>query len=173
MPKYQINGESTTVKKALHQVAFRLHDNPSRSQQSILSSPSIYRSGIAFNNPHVGGGPPMGGTSLMGQYGTYKNDGRDWSSATTEFALRLVCPTENLGAVIGKGGAVIKQIRQESGAFIVVDSAGADANDCIISVSAKEVSITVLDSTHIVTIITKPVSYSSRCLKLLLGLLML
>ncbi|KAL7091388.1 hypothetical protein ACP275_12G102600 [Erythranthe tilingii] len=134
----QINGEATTVKEALHQVAFRLHENPSRSQQSILSSPSIYRSGIAFNNPHTGGGggPPMGVASLMGQYGSHKS--RDWSSITVEFAVRLVCRTENIGAVIGKGGAVIKQIRQESGAFVKVDSAGADGDDCIISVSSKE-----------------------------------
>ncbi|KAH6798484.1 RNA-binding KH domain-containing protein [Perilla frutescens var. frutescens] len=133
----QINGEATVVKNALYQVAFRLHDNPSRSQQSILSSPSIYRSGISFNNPNLGG-PPLGVTSLMGPYGNYKNDGRDWSSVTKEFSLRLVCPTENLGAVIGKGGTIIKQIRQDSGAFIVVDSSGADGDDCIISVSAKE-----------------------------------
>lgn len=128
------------MKKALYQVAFRLHDNPSRSQQSILSSPSIYRSGISFNNLNLGGSP-LGVTSLMGPYGNYKNDGRDWSSVAKEFLLRLVCPTENLGAVIGKGGAIIKQIRQESGAFIVVDSSGADGDDCIISISAKEVSI--------------------------------
>ncbi|KAK6139338.1 hypothetical protein DH2020_026919 [Rehmannia glutinosa] len=133
----QINGEATVVKSALYQVAFRLHDNPSRSQQSLLSLPSIYRSGFALSNPHLGG-PPVGVTSLMGPYGNYKNDGRDWSSITKEFALRLVCPTENLGAVIGKGGATIKQIRHESGAFIVVDSSGADGDDCIISVSAKE-----------------------------------
>ncbi|KAK6159927.1 hypothetical protein DH2020_003308 [Rehmannia glutinosa] len=37
-----------------------------------------------------------------------------------------------------RGGATIKQIRHESGAFIVVDSSGADGDDCIISVSAKE-----------------------------------
>ncbi|KAL6567699.1 hypothetical protein OROGR_001367 [Orobanche gracilis] len=129
-PLVSINGEATDVESALYQVAFRLHDNPSRSQQSLLSSPSIYRSGIALNNPHVGG------ALLMGPYGNDKI--RDWSSAPKEFKLRLVCPTENLGAVIGKGGAVIKQIRQNSGAFIVVDSNGADGDDCIISVSSKE-----------------------------------
>lgn len=75
----------------------------------------------------------------MGPYGNYKI--RDWSSTPKEFTLRLVCPTENLGAVIGKGGAIIKQIRQKSGAFIVVDSNGADGDDCIISVSSKEVSM--------------------------------
>ncbi|XP_057777206.1 KH domain-containing protein HEN4-like isoform X2 [Salvia miltiorrhiza] len=133
----QINGEATVVKNALYQIAFRLHDNPSRSQQSILTSPSIYRSGISFNNPNFGG-PPLGVTSLMGSYRNYRKDGREWSSVAREFSLRLVCPTENLGAVIGKGGSVIKQIRQETGAFIVVDSSGAGGDDCVISVSAKE-----------------------------------
>lgn len=126
------------MKKALYQVAICLHDNPSRSQQSILNAPSIYRSGISFTNPNYGG-PPLGLTSLMGSYGNYKKEGREYSVAR-EFSLRLVCPTENLGAVIGKGGSVIKQIRQESGAFVVVDSSGADEDDCIISVSSMEVS---------------------------------
>ncbi|GER32909.1 RNA-binding KH domain-containing protein [Striga asiatica] len=130
----QINGEATVVKEALYQVAFRLHDNPSRSQLSLLSLPSIYKSGISLNNSHAAP------TSLMGPYGggNHKYDGRDWSSIPREFMLRLVCPTQNLGAVIGKGGATIKQIRQETGAFIVVDSNGADGDDCIISVSSKE-----------------------------------
>ncbi|XP_042052843.1 KH domain-containing protein HEN4-like [Salvia splendens] len=129
----QINGEATVVKNALCQVAFRLHDNPSRSQQSILTSPSIYRSGISFNNTNLGGAP----ASLMGPYRNHRKD-REWSSVAREFSLRLVCPTENLGAVIGKGGSVVKQIRQDSGAFIVVDSANADGDNCIISVSAME-----------------------------------
>lgn len=127
------------MEKALCQVAFYLHDNPSRSQQSLLSSPSIYRSGISLNNPHVG--VPVGMNSFMGSNWNYRNEGRDWSSIAKEFTLRLVCRTENLGGVIGKGGAIIKQIRQESGAIIIVDTSGADGDDCIISVSSKEVSM--------------------------------
>ncbi|KAL3823955.1 hypothetical protein ACJIZ3_019984 [Penstemon smallii] len=133
----QITGDDDAVKKALYQVALCLHDNPSRSQHSLLSSLSIYRSGISFNNPNIGI-PHVGATSLMGAYGNYKNDPGDWSSMPKEFKLRLLCPTENLGAVIGKGGAIIKQIRQESGAFIIVDSSNADGDDCIITVSSKE-----------------------------------
>lgn len=138
--KSQITGETTVVMNALYQVASRIHDNPSRSQHSLLSSPSIYRSGIAFNNSNTSG-PLVGAMSLRGPYMTRKIDGPELSSAPKEFSLRLVCPTENLGGVIGKGGAIIKQIRQESGAFIVVDSAGADGDDCVISVSAKEVGM--------------------------------
>ncbi|XP_019224465.1 PREDICTED: KH domain-containing protein At4g18375-like isoform X8 [Nicotiana attenuata] len=133
----QITGEGAVVKKALYQVAARLRDNPSRSQHQLLSSPSIYRSGAGLVNPHAGP-QVMGMTSLMGPYGSYKSDGRSRSASVKEFAVRLVCPTENIGAVIGKGGSIIKQLRQESGASIKVDSAAAEGDDCIIFVSAKE-----------------------------------
>ena len=43
--------------------------------------------------------------------------------------------------MIGKGGVIINQIRQESGAAIKVDStSAAEADDCLIAISAKEVS---------------------------------
>lgn len=86
----------------------------------------------------------MGVTSVMGPYGGYRGETADWSGSVMEFSLRLVCPTENIGGVIGKGGAIIKQIRQESGAFIKVDSSAAEGDDCIISISAKEVSNAML-----------------------------
>ncbi|KAA8524850.1 hypothetical protein F0562_011273 [Nyssa sinensis] len=80
----------------------------------------------------------MGVTSLMGPYGGYKSDISDWSGSVKEFSLRLVCPTENIRGVIGKGGSIINQIRQESRASIKVDSSGAEGDDCILSISAKE-----------------------------------
>lgn len=127
----QISGDTMVVRKALYQISSRLHDNPSRSQHLLLSSSSIHR---GYMGPHSGG-PPMGVVSLMGPYGNYKNDGDNWK----EFSLRFVCPTENIGAVIGKGGVIIKQMRQESGASIKVDSSSADGDDCLITVSSKEV----------------------------------
>lgn len=82
------------------------------------------------------------GVPIMGLYGGYKgySDRRDEGSAK-EFSLRMVCPVGNIGSVIGKGGAIIKQIRQESRASIKVDSSGAEGDDCIIFISAKEVWI--------------------------------
>ena len=75
----------------------------------------------------------------MGPYRGYKSAGADHSTSVKEFSLRLVCPNENVGAVIGKGGGIIKQIRQESGASIKVDTSVAEGDECMISVSAKEV----------------------------------
>jgi poly(rC)-binding protein 2/3/4 len=41
--------------------------------------------------------------------------------------------------VIGKGGGIINQIRQDSGATIKVDSS-AKGDECLITISTKEVN---------------------------------
>ncbi|TYI63376.1 hypothetical protein E1A91_D09G014200v1 [Gossypium mustelinum] len=136
----QISGEAAVVKKALHQIASRLHENPSRSQHLLASAVS--------NAYPAAGARIVGVTSLVGPYGRYKGDTGEWprsmysaprdEMSSKEFSLRLVCPTANIGGVIGKGGAIINQIRQESGAAIKVDSSTTDGDDCLITISAKE-----------------------------------
>ncbi|MQM20531.1 hypothetical protein Taro_053553 [Colocasia esculenta] len=138
----QIAGEAPVVKRALFQISNRLHENPSRSQHLLTSSnmfPPVGQLGPA-------GGPVMG--PVMTPYGGYKGEtGTDWpsfypaprdESSSKEFSLCLVCASALIGGVIGKGGAIIKQIRLESGASIKVDSSSAE-DDCIIAISAKEV----------------------------------
>ncbi|KAJ8774554.1 hypothetical protein K2173_017000 [Erythroxylum novogranatense] len=131
----QIIGEPAVVRMALHQVASRLHDNPSRFQHLIFASSSnSYQSGGMFVTANTG-------APFMGFYGNYKgggySDSRD-DSCAKEFSLRFLCPSGNIGGVIGKGGGIIKQIRQESRASIKVDSSSAEGDDCIIFISAKE-----------------------------------
>ncbi|KAM3292646.1 hypothetical protein ACQJBY_036393 [Aegilops geniculata] len=141
-----IIGDPIVVRKALLQVSSRLHGNPSRSQHLLASGltqpfPAGSRLGSSSTAPVVGITP------MVGPYGRYKGDMvGDWPSiyqprrevsSAKEFTLRLLCAAANVGGVIGKGGGIIKQIRQESGAFIKVDSSSAEG-DCIITVSAKE-----------------------------------
>ncbi|KAG2300438.1 hypothetical protein Bca52824_036910 [Brassica carinata] len=52
--------------------------------------------------------------------------------------IRLVSP-DNIASVIGKGGALINQLRQETRATIKVDSSRTEGNDCLITISAREV----------------------------------
>ncbi|CAN1162981.1 KH domain-containing protein At4g18375 [Linum perenne] len=145
----QISGEAVSVKQALYQIAFRLHENPSRSQHLLASAvPNMYSSGGSLMGP-TGGPQFVGIAPLVSSYGGYKNDARDWSQPLysahreelppREFSLRIVCPAGNIGGVIGKGGAIINQIRQESGAGIKVDSSAADGDECLILISTKEV----------------------------------
>ncbi|OMO79326.1 hypothetical protein CCACVL1_13754 [Corchorus capsularis] len=144
----QISGEAAVVKKALHQIASRLHENPSRSQHLLASAISnAYPASGALLGP-AAGAQIVGIAPLVGHYGGYKGDAGEWprslysaprdEMSSKEFSLRLVCPTANIGGVIGKGGAIINQIRQESGAVIKVDSSATEGDDCLITVSAKE-----------------------------------
>lgn len=138
------------VRKALFQIATCLHNNPSRSQHLLGSAaPSVYSSGGSLIGA-TPGAPIMGLAPLVGPYGSYKGDGGEWSrslysaprdeASSKEFSLRLICPNANIGGVIGKGGVIINQIRQESRASIKVDSSSAEGDDCLIIISAKEVS---------------------------------
>ncbi|GLT56514.1 hypothetical protein SLA2020_295500 [Shorea laevis] len=144
----QISGEAAVVKKALSLIANRLHENPSRTQHLLTSAiSSVYPSGGALLGS-AGRGPIVGIAPLVGPYGGYKSDTGDWSRSlysaprdemsSKDFSLRLVCPTANIGGVIGKGGAIINQIRQDSKAVIKVDSNTTEGDDCLITISAKE-----------------------------------
>nr|XP_043614771.1 KH domain-containing protein At4g18375-like [Erigeron canadensis] len=145
----QISGEASNVRKALFQIAGRLHDNPSRSQHLLNSSaPNVYPSGGALMGT-TPGAPMMGLPPLVNAYGGYKAEGVEWpqsyypasreGSSPREFSLRLICPTSNIGGVIGKGGAAINQIRQETRASIRVDSSKTEGDDCLITISADEI----------------------------------
>jgi poly(rC)-binding protein 2/3/4 len=149
MVKLQITGEIAVVKKALIQIASRLHDNPSRTQHLLASAvPGAYTAGGSMGGPP--GGAPIMGMAPLGGYGGYKGDVGDWprgmysgsrdEASVKEFSVRFVCPTANIGGVIGKGGGIINQIRQDSGANIKVDSSATEGDDCLISISTREVN---------------------------------
>ncbi|CAL0317191.1 unnamed protein product [Lupinus luteus] len=144
----QISGEAAVVKKALYQIASRLHDNPSRSQHLLTSAvPGVYPPGSSFMGPPAGA-PIVGIAPLMGAYGGYKGDAGDWprslysaardEASSRDFSVQLVCPIGNIGGVIGKGGMIINQIRQETGATIKVDSSAKEGDECLITISTKE-----------------------------------
>lgn len=139
------------MKKALYQIANRLHENPSRSQHLLASAISnVYSSTGSLMAP-TATTSIVGIAPLVGPYGGYKGEAAgDWSRSlysaprdemsSKEFSLRLVCPTANIGGVIGKGGTIINQIRQETRAVIKVDSSATEGDDCLVAISSKEVN---------------------------------
>lgn len=129
---FQIIGEPLAVREALYQVASLLYDNPSRFQHYFLSSSSS-----SLHQQQSGGmlmSPPL--TSSHKNYSA----SRDVAEAR-EFSICFICPAENVGGVIGKGGSFINQIRQESGAVVKVNTSETDEDDeCIIFISSNEVT---------------------------------
>lgn len=61
------------------------------------------------------------------------------ASRCEDLVVRVLCPFNKIGRVIGKGGGTIKSIRQASGAQVDVDDTKDDRDECIITVTATEV----------------------------------
>lgn len=61
------------------------------------------------------------------------------ASASGELLVRVLCPFNKIGRVIGRGGAAIRSVREASGARVDVDDTRRD--ECIITVAATEVIV--------------------------------
>lgn len=61
------------------------------------------------------------------------------ASRSEELTIKVLCPSNKIGRVIGKGGSSIKGIRQESGARIEVEDPKTNHSDCVITVISYEV----------------------------------
>ncbi|XP_068654514.1 KH domain-containing protein At4g18375-like [Aristolochia californica] len=55
-----------------------------------------------------------------------------------EMIVRVLCPSDKIGRVIGRGGSSIKSVRQASGARIEVDDPKEDWDECVITVTSME-----------------------------------
>lgn len=99
--------------------------------------------------------PIIGATNLqdLQDLPAYADAGSTWSlyssalpivsgvggvSQSEELVVRMLCPSDKIGRVIGKAGGTIKSIRQASGARIEVDDSKAKHNECLIVITATE-----------------------------------
>ncbi|VVB00548.1 unnamed protein product [Arabis nemorensis] len=55
-----------------------------------------------------------------------------------EVAFRLLCPADKVGSLIGKGGAVVRGLQNETGASIKVSDPTHDSEERIVVISARE-----------------------------------
>ncbi|XP_038708727.1 KH domain-containing protein At4g18375-like [Tripterygium wilfordii] len=59
-------------------------------------------------------------------------------SRSEELIIKVLCPFDKIGRVIGKGGGTIKSIRQDSAAHVEVDDTKHDRDECVITITATE-----------------------------------
>ncbi|XP_004486011.1 KH domain-containing protein At4g18375 [Cicer arietinum] len=95
----------------------------------------------------------IGATTVQDLHG-YADTGNAWSlyssalpvvsslgtSQSEELVVRMLCSSDKIGHVIGKGGGTIKRMRQTSGARIEVDDSKARREECLITITATESS---------------------------------
>ncbi|CAA6668076.1 unnamed protein product [Spirodela intermedia] len=55
-----------------------------------------------------------------------------------ELVVRVLCPSDKIGRVIGKGGSSIKSVRQASGARVDVDDTKNMSEQCVVTVTSRE-----------------------------------
>ncbi|CAM6030659.1 unnamed protein product [Sphagnum balticum] len=152
----QIFGDISVVKKALHTISTRLRENPPRDRPH--GNMGIYPPGGPFLSagdtflpqidPRNLGGPLLGmGLSLSGGP-PFNNMGLPVLSdvgsmgrppvGDEELVFRILCPNEKIGSVIGKGGSIIENLREETGARIKVADAVPGSEERVIIISANE-----------------------------------
>ncbi|KAJ7965897.1 KH domain-containing protein [Quillaja saponaria] len=147
----QITGGVEAVRKALQSVSQQLLENSPHENDSLSANPTG-PSSLSFE--HVL--PPN--RSFTGQGGPYPPGSRDlhdfhsapprWIPKFHEGAnpgrlrpseeiltFHLLCHDERVGGIIGKGGAIIRTLQQETGCEIKVVEAISDSEDRIVVVS--------------------------------------
>ncbi|CAI5461629.1 unnamed protein product [Closterium sp. Yama58-4] len=100
--------------------------SPYAPPQSYAAAPSPF------------GGAWGAGAAAGGAHGYGGRGGGGAEGAAVEMELRVLCPADKVGIVIGKGGSRIKQIKEETGARVKVTEAVADCDERIVIIDAME-----------------------------------
>ncbi|CAI9752994.1 unnamed protein product [Fraxinus pennsylvanica] len=159
----QISGKSAIAKKALYEVSTLLHQNPRKDKPPSGFSASHVSQGFPPGPPLANMRPPgnapwprhdidshsLPSMTWKGEYGNrpsgYGHDDFDGvppphgREAPSEFTMKILCSAEKIGSVIGKGGFNVKQLQQETGASIHIESASVVLDERVIRVSSFEV----------------------------------
>lgn len=122
----------------------------------IPSDVPIFPSGGLYTGVDPRSVPPMLGAAGIPELQGYPDAGSTWpvysnplplvsgyggTSRPGELVVRVLCPSNTIGRVIGKGGSSIKSVRQASGACVDVDDTKANRGECIITVTSTEVCL--------------------------------
>lgn len=122
------------------------------SDVPIYPAGGFYPSADSIVTPRSG--PPVIGATHVPELQGYGDTGSTWpvyssalpvvsgyggASRSEELVIRVLCPFDKIGRVIGKGGGSIKSVRQASGARIEVDDTKDDRDECLITVTSTEV----------------------------------
>ncbi|KAL6218349.1 hypothetical protein ACLB2K_011563 [Fragaria x ananassa] len=119
----EIEGDILAVKKALVAVSARLQDCPRDTLPEIrvvISSlpSSSYVSGVSVEAESI---PTLDARTLQ-----------------QEVTFRILCANDRAGGVIGKGGAIVRALQNETGATISVGGSVADSDERLITITASQ-----------------------------------
>eukprot|EP00249_Psilotum_nudum_P022602 c28578_g2_i1 orf=255-1562(+) len=160
----QINGDLVAVRKALHVVSSQLRDNPPKDRDqgygynlpignAVLSpaDPFLLKGNVFSQGIPLGShfSPPrsaaVGGLqhSLAHASAPFLTDHGPQITelpplVEMEVRFRILCPKERIGSIIGRGGSIVRNLREETGARIHIEDASSDVDERVVFISAVE-----------------------------------
>ena len=157
----QIEGNVSSVKKALVAVSRRLQDCPPADRMKMMGSrpyemvqndasavphetltdllpDHIRQRTSALSNLSSGSNLNSSGVhTLLAEVNRLSV--LDPKAPQKEVTFRILCPNDRVGAVIGKGGNIIRALKSETGATISIGPPVDECEDRLITITASEV----------------------------------
>lgn len=154
----QIEGQLRSVKKALIAVSERLQDCPPPDRTKVMGSRhyEVVQS-EQFSIPlesltnlhidhHLQRSSTLSNRSNGNASGSHKLSAEvnrvsslDPKVLQQEVTFRILCSNDRVGAVIGKGGNIVRALQNESGAIISVAPSVVECEDRLVTITASEV----------------------------------
>lgn len=149
---FQISGAPSLVRKALYEISTRLHQHPRKENRPLeeiidASTQRKRESQTPLHEnpmlPHLRSDHPPPIPLLD----PYRSGPQYPVTETEEFCIRILCASELIGSVIGKSGANVRRVEQQTGARIKVQEIDKDASgERMIIVSSNEVTMQLVSS---------------------------
>lgn len=143
----QISGAPSLVRKALFEISTRLHRHPRKENkplEEIIDASTQRKRESPQPSPH--GNPMLPHLRIdhpppIPLLDPYRNEPLRYPVAEAEeFSVRILCASELIGSVIGKNGANVRRVEQQTGARIKVQEVDKDVSgERLIIVSSNEI----------------------------------
>lgn len=151
---WQIEGDVLAVKKALIAVSRRLQDCSSVEKTRIIASKPVEAlPHETFSDLHLdlvtqrnSGLHAMPSSSINYASGVHavsldvdRVPALETKTLGQEVIFKILCSNDRVGGVIGKGGAIVRALQNDTGAGISVGASIANCDERVITISASEV----------------------------------
>lgn len=139
----QIEGLGLAVKKALVAVTSRLQEFPPPEGTVTHPPPRLLESGsfpvktVDLPQQRTPILQPTPSNNINHEKVSYMNS----TGQQQEVFFKILCPNDQVGSIIGKGGSIIKGIQNETGASVIIGSNVADCDERLITLTAMEVKL--------------------------------
>ncbi|CAI0448582.1 unnamed protein product [Linum tenue] len=149
----EIEGELIGVKKALVAVSRCLQDSQLFDRTRMTGSKAVevvpqeyfpqarldvlsQHTSLLAATPNISTSYISGGQSLSLE--SEKPSNQETRELEAEVSFRILCSSDRVGGVIGKGGSIIQALQNETGASVIIGPTVSDCDERLITVAASE-----------------------------------